>query len=769
MRLLSIARDGQLSLTKDLINNIPPYAILSHTWGGDDEEVTFQDLANRFEQAKSKAGYRKILFGGEQAARDSLKYFWVDTCCIDKSNNTELSEAINSMFRWYRNAVKCYAYLADVSSADGQNSNVTDSWKVSFRSSRWFTRGWTLQEVIAPHHVEFFSVEGKLLGDRASLEQIVHEVTGIASQALRGEPLSGFSVAERMAWAEARKTTREEDKAYSLLGIFDVCMPLIYGEGEKNALRRLRSEISALEGELNLPFAVNAPFNAYQRQHEPACLENTRVDLLRRIYDWIDGPDNASIFWLNGFAGIGKSTIARTVARIYDKKGCLGASFFFVKGGGDIGSAGKFFTTIATQLARNVPTLHEHICEAVAKHKDISRQSLRDQWTYLVLGPLSKLKSDAHGLQSSYVLVIDALDECDDENNIRIIPQLLSEARSLKNVRLRIFLTSRPEVPIRHSFLHIPDPEHQDFVLHRISPPIVDQDIRIFLEYDLRLIAQERFLGHGWPSDDAVRCLVQRASGLFIWAATACRFIRQGRQFAPKRLDTILSSSGASVTAPEKHLNQIYTIVLKQSISKEYTCEEKEELCRILREILGSILLLLSALSVHSLSKLLGITSEEIFQSVADLHSVLDVPKNPAQLLRIHHPSFRDFLLDEDRCTDPDFWVNDKQAHQALTGRCIQLMSSSLKQDICAVEKPGMLVEDVERSRIKHSLPPELQYACLYWTQHLQKSAKHLSNNDQVHMFLQEHFLHWLEALAWLGKLSEGDSMISALESLVMV
>ncbi|KAN0089845.1 WD40-repeat-containing domain protein [Hyaloscypha variabilis] len=765
MRLLELAPDGQLSLTKDLIGNVPPYAILSHTWGADGEEVTFQEVVNASEQTKSKAGYRKILFCGEQAARDNLQYFWVDTCCIDKSNNTELSEAINSMFRWYRNAAKCYVYLPDVSVDHGVKEDSRRTWEVSFRRSRWFTRGWTLQELIAPRSVEFFSVDGTPLGNKTSLERLVHDITGIAIQALQDFALGDFTVDERMTWANTRRTTREEDKAYSLLGIFDICMPLIYGEGEQNALRRLRGEISAHEGELDLPFAVEAPFNAYQRQHEPVCLENTRSDLLSKIYDWIDRPDEASIFWLNGFAGTGKSTIARTVARKYDKERRLGASFFFVKGGGDVGGASKLFATIATQLARRVPNLRPHICDAVVKHKDICNQSLRDQWARLVLEPLSKLKTDGHEGQSFYVLVIDALDECSEENNLRIIPQLLAEARSLKNMRLRIFLTSRPEVPIRHGFLQILGTEHQDFILHSISPPIIDQDIRIFLKHDLRLIAQERSLGPDWPSDEAIGLLVQRASGLFIWAATACRFIRQGRRFAPKRLETIVSSSGSSSTAPEKHLNQIYITVLKQSVSDEYTDEEKEDLCRMLREILGSIVLLFSPLSVQSLSILLSISDEDIFQSLGDLHSVLDIPKDDTQPLRIHHPSFRDFLLNQDRCTDPDFWVNEKESHETLMDHCIRLMSSSLKQDICAVRKPGTLITEVKASRIQLSIPPELQYACLHWTQHLQRSDKRLYDNDQVHKFLQEHLLYWFEALAWMGKLSEG-VLISSLESL---
>jgi hypothetical protein len=242
MRLLQLKTNGEFSLTKDLIDNIPPYAILSHTWGDDDQEATLRDLAEG--SGNTKAGYRKIQFCAGQAARDGLQHFWVDTCCIDKSNNTELSEAINSMFRWYRNAAKCYVYLSDVSTNDHDQNNLSfQSWETAFRKSRWFTRGWTLQELIAPPSVEFFSLEGKRLGDKESLERQVHEVTGLAVRALQGSALFEFSVAERMSWAEKRETKREEDKAYSLLGIFDIHMPLIYGEGMKNAFRRLREEI----------------------------------------------------------------------------------------------------------------------------------------------------------------------------------------------------------------------------------------------------------------------------------------------------------------------------------------------------------------------------------------------------------------------------------------------------------------------------------------------------------------------------------------------
>ncbi|KAF1997056.1 HET-domain-containing protein, partial [Amniculicola lignicola CBS 123094] len=154
---------------------------------------------------------------------------------INKSSSVELSEAINSMFRWYHDAAKCYVYLSDVSVGVSVGSDLSSqrTWKPAFQNSRWFTRGWTLQELVAPTSVEFFSADGERLGDKVSLVEEIHEITGICVQALQGRALSEFSLHERMSWAERRETTREEDAAYCLLGIFDIHIPPIYGEGRQ--------------------------------------------------------------------------------------------------------------------------------------------------------------------------------------------------------------------------------------------------------------------------------------------------------------------------------------------------------------------------------------------------------------------------------------------------------------------------------------------------------------------------------------------------------
>ncbi|OCL08629.1 HET-domain-containing protein [Glonium stellatum] len=206
-------------------NDIPPYAIMSHTWRKD--EVSLQDMAGLDESWKQKAGFQKIRYCCEQAVRDELKWAWVDTCCIDQSNSAELSKSINSMFRFYSRAKLCYAYLADISSDDPKK----------LRNSKWFTRGWTLQELIAPSNVIFYNASWTAIGTKRDLMHEISDITHIDEVVLGGGDLERVSVARKMSWAATRITTILEDMAYCLLGIFNVNMPLLYGEGERAFIR----------------------------------------------------------------------------------------------------------------------------------------------------------------------------------------------------------------------------------------------------------------------------------------------------------------------------------------------------------------------------------------------------------------------------------------------------------------------------------------------------------------------------------------------------
>ncbi|KAI0836743.1 heterokaryon incompatibility protein-domain-containing protein [Hypoxylon sp. FL0890] len=215
-----------LELKEFLEGRIPQYAILSHRWS--ESEVSFDEfLKGKYDLRQE--GYLKI--------RDFChRYAWVDSCCIDKRSSAELSESINSMFKWYRNARMCYVYLSDV-------DDEPDSWEYQLRRSKWFTRGWTLQELLAPREIQFFSKTWKPLGSKFELIELLSSITKIPPEYLLGyRPLGEASIAQRMSWAANRVTTREEDMAYSLLGIFDINLPLLYGEGQK-AFIRLQEEI----------------------------------------------------------------------------------------------------------------------------------------------------------------------------------------------------------------------------------------------------------------------------------------------------------------------------------------------------------------------------------------------------------------------------------------------------------------------------------------------------------------------------------------------
>jgi hypothetical protein len=522
-----------------------------------------------------------------------------------------------------------------------------------------------------------------------------------------------------------------------------------------------------------LPYAVDAPFNSNSKQREPSCLENTRLDLRREIHCWADTIDKRRIFWLSGLAGTGKSTIARTIARDYHDKKRLAASFFFSRGGGDVGHTTKFVTSIAVQLADNVPESRQHIHNAIANRRDITELGLYDQWHQIVLGPLSKLEMSSLSL-SAYILVIDALDECEDKENVALIVKLLAETRLLGSLQLRVFLTSRPEVPIRHGFWDIADEEHQDFVLHNISPCTVNQDISTYFRHKLQFIARHHRLAVDWPGEEVIAQLVQNASGLFIWAATAYTFVQQGakKQIVQDRLNAVIQRNG-NITKPEEYLDDIYVKVLTASVSTTLTLQERESFFARLKYTLGSISALLSPLSISSLSTLLSqgaiIPDGDIEDVLDDLHAILVVPECQDSPLRLQHPSFREFLIDKGRCRDARFWVDEKQAHQELASNCIRLLSCSLIQNICKVDVCGALVVDLPKGVLEQYLSPELQYACLYWIQHVHNGGAQLQDNDAVHGFLLEHFLHWLEALGWMGRLAEGVNAIRVLQSTIRV
>ena len=538
MRLLRLEY-GKLSLVEFVGKSIPRYAVLSHTWGADHEEVTFKDIVKGI--GKDKAGYGKIRFCRNQVGKDDLQYFWVDTCCIDKSSSAELSEAINSMFRWYHESAKCYVYLSDVSISGFGNDQ-------SFQKSKWFTRGWTLQELIAPASVEFFSKEDQWLGDKQSLEQNLHEVTGIAIQALRGSSLSCFGVDERMSWAAKRQTKRGEDAAYSLLGIFDIHMPLIYGEGREKAMKRLRKEIkqSLKDDSADLSIAFSSrepnqngePFFTVPLNEEQKCmlidsLRFNEIDSRQRTLkyahvktckwllknskylNWLDPTkmdEHQGFFWIKGKAGTGKSTLMKYALSNTHKtmRNRIIASFFFNARGVDLEkSTTGTYRSLLLQLLEQNPQL-QYAFESLRLPSSSIRKDY--QWSNESLKALLEQVIRSLG-ESSAVFFIDALDECEEDQIRDMIAffENVGEQAVSTGKQLQVCFSSRhyPHITIRNGLELILEGEEGH-----------DQDITSYLNSELKI-------GNSQTTKQIRQDIQVKASGIFIWVVLVVRILNK--------------------------------------------------------------------------------------------------------------------------------------------------------------------------------------------------------------------------------------------------
>jgi hypothetical protein len=520
-----------------------------------------------------------------------------------------------------------------------------------------------------------------------------------------------------------------------------------------------------------IPSAQGAAFDAYTDELNVRCHPGTRIDLLHQIREWAEDSKGKCIFWLNGMAGTGKSTISRTVAQSFANNGQLGASFFFKRGEGERGNATRFFTTITAQLKRTVPQLIPHIRSAIDEQPEIGAKSLEEQFERLIFRPLLQLDQVSI---SPLVLVVDALDECNGDRNIREILRLLAQMRELTTTHVRVFLTSRPELPIRLGFKKMSPDAHKDIALQEIPLATIEHDISVFLKDELAKIKSDynecspgSLLSSGWPGDKSIQALTKMAVPLFIVAVTICRFVGDWYNWNPnRRLATILEYR---TTGQASLLDQTYLPVLKQ-LEVGRSQSEIEELGRNFRKIIGSIAVLADPLPTSSLARLLGISKEDVDGHLHHLHSVLRIPSNPNSPVRLLHLSFREFLVDPNKeRSEFWFWVDEKEIHGMIMTRCLELLFTCLKENICSLGFSGTLRREINIKAIDEYLPAHIQYSCRYWVHHLEQSGKRILGEDAVHTFLREHFLHWLEALSLMGKISDSISLIDTLRSLVDV
>jgi hypothetical protein len=417
------------------------------------------------------------------------------------------------------------------------------------------------------------------------------------------------------------------------------------------------------------------------------------------------------------------------------------------------------------QLSYRWPAYKNALQRAIAADEGIVRRTQRAQWATLIQKPLSEL----HATSSSrrVLLVIDAVDECGTDDDMSHIVELLLDAQGVNQTAPRIFVTSRPEVAIRNEFDHDLSQHHLNMVLHQISEFIVQNDIFIFLRFHFCKIRQSRGLGAHWPGDTDIHRLVAMSGNLFIWAATVCRFVSKGGRRIKNRLESILERSHDS-GGPDTALDRIYLMVLENAISSDLSTEEKREVSHEFRSTLGTIAVLFAPLSVIDLSCLLGVNTEVVRETLADLHSVLDAPDNTDRPVRLHHPSFRDFLYDRRRCRNEDLCVNKIETHSILAHRSFEVMAV-LRKDICGLKSPGTMIENVTLATITQHLSSTLQYTCQYWLDHAEHGQMRPNDDGPVHRFLREYCIYWLEAMSLVGKIPEAITMMMKLESLVDV
>jgi hypothetical protein len=750
MRLLKYGEDGCLTITSFDENEIPHYAILSHTWGDDAEEVTFADLAQS--SVKHKPGYTKIRFCGEQAQRDGLQYFWVDTCCIDKTDKAELSLAIQSMFRWYQNATKCYVYLSDVPTQkmEAGSTSIEFTWEPAFRSSRWFTRGWTLQELLAPNIVDFFSQECEKLGDKISLTPLISKITGIPHQVLQGT-FSQFDIEDRLRWKGDRETKLKEDMAYSLSGICDVNIAPVYGEGEEEAFRRLHHEIWKLKDCLR-------DLRSGDPRDDKKRIEDTKGGLLADSYRWVldntafkqwrEEPDSR-LLWVKGDPGKGKTMLLCGIINELQSsmpQSALLSYFFCQAADARINSATAVLRGLLHMLMTQQPSLASHVRK---KHDYAGKAMFEDANAWVVLAEIFEAVLQDPSLRMTY-LIVDALDEC-----VTDLPKLLDfvAKQSSASSRVKCIVSSRnwPDIEAQ-----LERTGHKIKLSLELNAQSVTAAVDIFIQRKVDQLARGR--QYNLKVRHAVlQHLRSNANDTFLWVALVCQDLKTTPKWnVVERL--ALFPPG---------LDSFYKRMMDQ-ISKSNGA-------KICLQVLVSTAILYRPVTISELAALV-----EQLEDLDDLESVREIVGFCGSFLTLRedtvyfvHQSAKDFLFK--KAYDEAFPDGSEAVHRTIFSRSLAILSRTLHRDMYSLEAPGYPIENAEVPDIDPLVVT--RYPCIYWIDHLCDSKpSSLANRvgnlqvpDAVDEFLRKKYLYWLEGLSLCKSVGRGLVLMDKLWSLVQV
>ena len=472
--------------------------------------------------------------------------------------------------------------------------------------------------------------------------------------------------------------------------------------------------------------------------------------MLDEIEGWAGDFDRSPIFWLNGLAGTGKSTIAQTIAERLFADGRLGASFFCSRAVEDRGNLQLIFPTLAFQLAQQYPEFRSSLIPLLQSNPDVVHESLRDQMETFLVEPLRSA-----GI--STVIVIDALDECRDEEPESAILLVLEQSIS-KIPRVKFFITSRPKTLVVNGF-HRPLLKGWTdiFVLHEVAPRTVDDDVRRFFKYELSIIAQQHNTDEAWPTDEQLDLLCRRAAGFFAYAVATVNFLKHRFKRPSDRLDTIMKSPESTAHEGKVEL-KVYSSLdsLYMSILWEAFHGNSGEEYAMVRSVLSAVVLATDPLSPLAIATLMHFGCDEVMLLIESIHSLLAL-HDDGHPIQPFHKSFPDFITDPARCTDPRFYIS-LDYHTELFLRCLELMGGSLKKNICSI--PGFVlnseVEDLQKRIEESGIRGALEYACRSWYKHL-IVTKHLTSNvvSALRDFLEGKFLLWLEVLSLLGTVND--------------
>jgi len=489
----------------------------------------------------------------------------------------------------------------------------------------------------------------------------------------------------------------------------------------------------------------------YQACHHERCLPGTRESVLQDIIHWAKNPHGQRVYWLDGLAGTGKSTITQSFSEMAATEGILGASFFcswdYLNGK----ELKNIFPTLAFQLAHYYPHFQSTLIGVIKKDPTLVHASLISQLENLLVNPLSRKNI-------SCVIVIDALDECIDDQPSSAILSVLG--RFVDQVPLvKFFITGRPEPRIRTGFrLPLLQPLTQVFLLHEVESSSVNNDIQLYLTQRLTMISKQRSdleLPNPWPHDDEIMALTKKSSGLFIFASTLVRFIESAHHDPNKHLQLLVSEISSTTHEGRAGIDSLYSEILHHAFSDVH----ETEVFANMRSVLGAIILVFNPLSRKELSTILGVPTALIATTLRHLHSVILTPTDESKEIRIFHKSFPDFLQDSKRCTDPRFHIKPTAYHSDMALNCLNLVKK-LERNPCSLP-PFKLNQDIVDlpKLLEDKLGGAVRYACLYWARHLELSPTSSNDNDNQAISSVADMLKnpvpWIEAMSLDNHLGE--------------